>query len=220
MIIAAIPGLFMAISAIFFYWNFVLGDKSYWWKFGIGLMSILLAFIQLIYWVVFSDLGLLVFFGAIFASLIAFLSGLLFFFLPLRVGKTVGILIGLIIPVFMFVTLWFAQDFSPTSVLRKNGIILATAIDQYKKDLGHYPQTLQELLPKYVSDLKKPNDYWGWLYVSTDQDFTLGYVFGVDKWGCSVCVIRSMNRNWDCLINSSGPFKLEPTPFPTLPPAW
>ncbi len=219
MIIAFIPGLFISISAVFFYWNFARGEKSSWWKLCIGFMAILLIFIQLVYWVVSSDLGELAFISAIFASFIALLSGLLFFFLPLRMGKITGIWIGLLIPVLMFVTIWLAQDFSPTSVLRKNGIILATAIDQYKKDLGRYPQTLEELLPKYVTDLKKPNDYWGWLYLSTDQDFTLGYVFYVDKFGYSVCVIRSMNKNWDCLINSTGPFKLEPTPFPTIAPA-
>ncbi len=133
-------------------------------------------------------------------------------------GKIAGIIMGLIIPAFMFATIWLAQDFSPTAILRKNGIMLAVAIDQYKKDSGHYPLTLQELLPKYVTDLKKPVNCWGWLYLTSDQDFTLGYVSDVDKFGYSVCIIQSTNRNWNCLINSPGLFKLEPTSLPTLSP--
>jgi hypothetical protein len=117
----------------------------------------------------------------------------------------------------MFASILIANDFSPTSILRKNGIILAGAIDQYKKEVGHYPLTLQELTPKYVSAIKGPDDYWGWLYLSTDQDFTIGYVDWVDKFGASVCLIRSTNRKWDCLMNSTGPFIVGPTPSPLAP---
>jgi len=129
--------------------------------------------------------------------------------------KAIGILIGIAIVVAMFVAIRIAYYFSPTVVRERDGIVLARAIDQYKVDTGHYPQSLDELHPQYVADLKSPKDHWGWLYVSTDRDFTLGYVAYVDKFGYLVCVIRSTDRNWGCLPEANDPFDLGPTPGPT-----
>jgi len=129
--------------------------------------------------------------------------------------KSLGILIGISILVAMFVALRITHYFSPTVVRSRDGIVLARAIDQYKIDTGHYPQSLDELKPHYVIDLKSPKDRWGWLYVSTNQDFTLGYVADVDKFGYLVCVIHTTNRNWDCLAEATDSFNLGPTPWPT-----
>jgi hypothetical protein len=83
-----------------------------------------------------------------------------------------------------------------------------------KAKMGKYPASLDELVPIAATALpEEPATIWGWLYTATDDDFTLGYVYGVDKLGYSVCVYSAQKPEWDCLPNySTGPFILEPTP--------
>jgi hypothetical protein len=75
------------------------------------------------------------------------------------------------------------------------------------------------LVPDYVARFKPPNNT-GWLYSSTGQEFSLGYVFYVDKLGYSVSLINSKDREWNNLLNTTGPFKLGPTPYPDATPDW
>ena len=217
MLVTFIPAILTAVSAFFFYWSFSYEGRSYWLRMAIALFAFFLTLCLLVYWTV-IDGGLLAFIASIIASFVAFLAGLMLFFISKRTTKYIGILMGLAIPLAMFATIWIAEDFSYTSVLRRNGIALAQIIDQYKNELGHYPPTLEELKPRYVSDLKAPDDYWGWLYYSTDEAFTLGYVFHIGKFGYSLCLIHSTNRTWDCLMDSTGPFTLGPTPTPSQNP--
>jgi len=61
------------------------------------------------------------------------------------------------------------------------GSDIINALETYHSEHGRYPNTLDDLIPKYVTQIKQP--LWGetgWLYKRHKKDFVLkvGYEFG------------------------------------------
>jgi hypothetical protein len=156
--------------------------------------------------------GVVAFIGVLFVAVTGLIAGLMLV-VALR-GKR-KLFAGVIIFLFPLATLFSMEvgyDNSPGSLTEQHGKVIAQALDQYRAANGEYPETLDELVPQYIADLKEPSSVWGWLYTATEDEFALGYVFGVDRYGYSVCIYKSNAPEWDCEPFSSGPFDIPPTP--------
>jgi hypothetical protein len=156
----------------------------------------------------------------------AFMQAILLSIIVLAVGiwmvwslpgwcKAAALLMIVAFPVALFISIDTGYERSPDAIIRRNGQAIVQALEQYHEKTGTYPKSLEELVPTYLNPLPtEPKTIWGWLYTSSDDDFTLGYVCDVGKLGYDVCVYTSETREWDWLHNSTGPFTLEPTPIP------
>lgn len=162
--------------------------------------------------------------GGVFSFIVAILSAgtavlasvLLLIRLPGRHKLFVGVLL-LLFPVALLLSFQAGDAASPKVKIRSDGEIVVQALHTYHIAYGHYPVTLAELVPRFLSDLKQPETVWGWLYQTEEQEFSLGYVWDVDRWGYSVCVYDLEVSKWDCLDYSTGPFgNLPVTPAPTF----
>lgn len=155
------------------------------------------------------------FLSGYFATISALLSGLfLGIFLP-QWRKLAGLLIGIGFPMVMFLSIIASDPISPDSIVRRNGEGIAQTLTKYHNDKGKYPETLEELIPTYISELKEPRHVWGWLYTADQNNFTLGYVTHVDNMGYSICKYSAIIPEWNCPRSySTEPFYLEPTPTP------
>lgn len=152
----------------------------------------------------------------LFGSGAAVFSGISLVFVLKRWKKVVGLVVAFGVPLALYTSLEVAFPYSPNQILRRNGeLIIARALNEYYIDNKTYPQTLNELVPNYINDLREPKSVWGWLYTGDDKDFTLGYVSYVDKFGYTICKYSASSPKWDCpLDNSTAPFSLAPTPWP------
>jgi hypothetical protein len=162
------------------------------------------------------DWGPIVFIQILFGSGVAVFAGISLAFALKQWRKVAGLIVAVGIPLALYASLNVAFPYSPDQVVRRNGeTIIARALNEYYLDHKTYPQVLNELVPNYVSDLREPKSIWGWLYIGDDKDFTLGYVFYVDKWGYTICKYSASSPKWDCPDdNSTAPFSLAPTPWP------
>jgi hypothetical protein len=162
------------------------------------------------------DWGIIAFIQILFGSGAAVFSGVSLAFALKRWRKLAGLIVAAGIPLALYASLEVGFPYSPDQVIRRNGEeIIAKALNQYYIDNEIYPQNLDELMPNYVSDLKEPKTLWGWLYTGNNKDFTLGYVFYIDKMGYTICKYSASLPEWNCPLNySTAPFSLEPTPMP------
>jgi hypothetical protein len=161
------------------------------------------------------DLGVIAFIEVLYASGAAVLAGILLAWSLARWRKIVGLLTGMGFPIILFVSLEIGFPYSPDSIIRKNGKAIGQALNEYHADKGNYPETLNELVPAYLTDLREPKTIWGWLYSASKDDFTLGYVSYVDKMGYTICKYSATAPEWDCPLDySTAPFHLAPTPMP------
>jgi hypothetical protein len=161
------------------------------------------------------DLGIIVFVQILYGSGAALLSGLALALVLKLWKKLIGLIVAIGIPFALYACLEIAFPYSSDQVIRKNGEFVAKALNEYYADNKTYPQSLSEIVPNYVSDLKEPKSIWGWLYMGDDKNFTLGYVFYVDKWGYTICKYSASLPKWNCPLDySTVPFSLEPTPMP------
>jgi type II secretory pathway pseudopilin PulG len=156
--------------------------------------------------------GILGFLVTMFTSAAALVAGVFLAALLKGKRKLVSILIGVVFPIALFLSVLAGAGFSPELQSQSYAAVIAAQLDEYRSDKGYYPGALEELVPDYLADLREPKTIWGWLYTATEDTFTLGYVFYVDKLGYSVCIYPSDLRAWDCLTNSTGPFDIPPTP--------
>jgi hypothetical protein len=209
------PGLMVIVFAFLTHNVFIKDQKTPVWKVAAGITALLAAFLSMAYYIVADDIGLFAFFMILPATCIALLTG--FVLIIHNRNIILALIIGLLIPLLMFGTYFLAEGYSPSTTRLKYGDTLAKLLDQYKQDTGVYPPKLDMLMPKYTAEIKDSGTLWGWLYISTGQDFTLGYVSYVDRFGYSVDVISATNREWD-VRTDSGPFKLGPTPTSTYTP--
>jgi len=201
-------------AAFFFYAGLRDLRKTSWVKIAIGISLLLLVCGWLIALVV-SDWGVVAFIEVLFASGAAVLAGILLAWLLAGWRKIVGLLIGVGIPIVLFISLEVGFPYSPDSIIRKNGKAIAQALTEYHTDKGNYPETLDELVPAYLTDLRVPKTIWGWLYTANEDGFTLGYVFYIDKFGYTICKYSTTAPEWDCPLDySTAPFHLAPTPMP------
>ncbi len=158
--------------------------------------------------------GVVAFIGAIFTTGTAVISGLLLLIVFPGKHKIAAGLLLLIFPLALFASIQIGGKYSPDTIRRSDGALVVQALSRFYSDRQAYPQTLGELVPKYLVEIREPGTIWGWLYSAAEDEYTLGYVYWVDKFGYSVCVYKSNASDWSCLPNSTGPFVLGPTPMP------
>ena len=210
-------GLAVAIIAISYFLYLGLSDSEQvsWINVTIGASLFLLC----CGWVIMAtiyDWGIVTFIQILFGSGAAVFSGVSLAFALKRWRKVTGLIVAIGIPLALYASLEVASLYSPDQVIRRNGeVIIAKALNEYYIDNKTYPQTLNELVPNYVSDLREPKSIWGWLYTGNNKDFTLGYVSYIDKMGYTICKYSASSLNWDCPLDySTAPFSLAPTPMP------
>ena len=162
------------------------------------------------------DWELMVIMQVLFGSVAAVCAGISLAFCLKHWRKVAGLIVAVGFPLALFASLKIASPYSPDQVIHRNGeTIIAKALNEYYADNKTYPQSLNELVPNYLSDLREPKTLWGWLYVGDNKDFTLGYVFYIDKWGYIICKYSASSPKWDCPNDySTAPFSLAPTPGP------
>lgn len=154
--------------------------------------------------------GMIAFILSIPTTIIALIAGLALAVELRGRRKLASLIIAVIYPAALFGSAILASDYSPEALSRKYADVIGQQLDHYRGDTGHYPAQLAELVPAYLDDLREPKSIWGWLYEGTQDEFTLGYVSGVDRIGYSICLYTSDNRAWVC--GRSSPFNLPPTP--------
>lgn len=150
-------------------------------------------------------------YSTLFGCIAALISGV--FLLTSLIGKRklVGVLVIIFIPSLLFSSVFLGDKFSKINTDRAAVI---QAIKKYHSENAIYPDSLHDLVPEYIEDLSDPLTTWGWLYLAEADQFSFGYVYGIDKSGYSVCVYSSDISEWDCLPYNTGPFQLGPTPMP------
>ncbi len=184
-------------------------------KLGVGVIVLVLACCWPIAMTVLDGIGgAVAFIEALIAVSVAVIAALWLLWSLNGRRKIAALLIGILFPASLFVGMRIGANYTPDSVIQRKGAVIAQALNQYRASHGKYPESLDELVPEYLADLKQPGTIWGWLYTATEKEFTLGYVYWVDKFGYSVSVFGSNKPEWTYLSNTTGPFVLQPTPLP------
>lgn len=151
------------------------------------------------------------FLNTLFGSIVIFFSGIVLLTVLPGKRKWVGVLVIIILPTLYISSVFLGDHFSK---INRDRDAVVKAINKYHVQNGIYPESLDELVPEYIEDLRSPLTTWGWLYLAETDQFSFGYVDWIDKMGYSVCVYSSYIPEWDCLPNETGPFQLGPTPMP------
>ena len=191
-------------------------EKVSWINIAIGASLLLLCCGWVIMATIYDDaLGIIAFIQILFGAGAAIFSGVLLAFALKQWRKVTGLIVAIGIPLALYASFEIASPYSPDQVIRRNGEeIIAKALNEYYIDNKAYPQSLDELVPIYVSDLREPKTIWGWLYTGNSKDFTLGYVSDIDRMGYYICKYSASLPKWDCPDDlSTAPFSLEPTPM-------
>jgi hypothetical protein len=123
------------------------------------------------------------------------------------------------------VSVFFGYLFTPTQRIKRDGWGVIRALEEYHNRQGFYPRSLVDLKSSStIRFVETPPTLWGWLYTATDDDFSLGFIRDVDKFGYWICLYPSKSRQWDCVPEAKTPFRPDPTPgiyennsFPTFP---
>lgn len=73
---------------------------------------------------------------------------------------------------------------------------LIDALDEYRSDIGHYPEALTDLSPDYIAVVPSPplDEAYGYRLERSDQEYWLGFSTGRNK-GCGWF---SFFELWDC----------------------
>ncbi len=132
--------------------------------------------------------------------------------------KTVVLFVSVMFPLLFWQSILIGSEGSPDATTRKNGILMAQALNAFYADHHVYPTALEELAPKYLAEVPDdPQSPGGWLYKITGDGFALGYVSWVDKFGYGVCLLTPQDTDWNCpeITSNAEPFNLGPTPVPT-----
>ena len=156
--------------------------------------------------------------GIYYLGIIVIVASLVMLLLLPKWRKTVALLVGIAFPLLFWQSMLIGSEGSPDAITRRDGILMAQALNAFYADNRAYPTALEELAPKYLAKVPDdPQSSGGWLYKLTSDGFALGYVSWVDKFGYSVCFLTPQDTDWNCPLNvSSGePFDLGPTPVPT-----
>lgn len=165
------------------------------------------------------------FFLAVFVSIASFCAALWFAWTAPSRRKLFALVLGIIFPAALFQTSIIGSNYSPSSITRQNGTAIAQALLQYKADNGRYPENLTALTPIYLSTIPyiSITPTLDWLYESSPDHFTLGYLSGAEGMTVWVCKYSSETLAWNC---DSGigrevwqPFDPVSTPQPTRTPA-
>ncbi len=147
------------------------------WPFAIGLglliaVCLLTALISTQEWG-----GLIAIIVGIFVGAVVVIAGIVLLVLLPKWRKTVALLVSIVFPLLFWQSILIGSESSPGAITRKNGGLMARALNAYYIDKHVYPTTLEELAPKYLGAIPdEPQSPGGWLYKLTSTGFALGYV--------------------------------------------
>lgn len=145
--------------------------------------------------------------------IITITSGLLLSRILPRGRKSLILLVLIGFPIMFFISVSFGYLYTPTLRNERDGQKVVQALDEYHRRNGKYPATLDQLRSdSRILFIEKPPTIWGWLYTASQDDYVLGFVNDVDKFGYWVCIYRSHSSKWKCIPESEGPFTIKPTP--------
>ncbi len=133
--------------------------------------------------------------NALLAIIIVFSSGAGMVVLTPKRRRLFAAIVGVGLPLIVFVVIYF----NPRQVrLLEDMRLVANAIEAYQADHGEYPETLEELVPNYIDDLREPPTFWEWFYRRGENSYRFAYVASADRWGYRACIYNSLTRDWDC----------------------
>lgn len=158
--------------------------------------------------------ALIAFIIGMFTSALAFIVGLALAFYWRERRRLVALAFALIFPIASFLSVTVASGYTPERQSQAYALVIAQALEQYRVDHAVYPETLEQLIPDYLMDLREPKSIWGWLYEANEEGFLLGYVTYVNWAGYSVRYFDSQAQNWVSSLAPMNPFDLPPTPGP------
>ncbi len=161
--------------------------------------------------------GVMAVIAGVYIGIVVIIASIVMLVLLPKWRKTVALLVGIAFPLLFWQSMLIGSKGSPDAITRRNGIVMAQALNVYYADNRAYPIALEKLTPKYLAKVPDdPQSPGGWLYKLTNDGFALGYVSWVDRFGYSVCVLTPHETDWNCSPTSNGePFNLGPTPVPT-----
>jgi hypothetical protein len=143
--------------------------------------------------------GVVAFIAGIYIGIIVIIASIVMLALLPKWRKTAALLVGIAFPLLFWQSMLIGSEGSPDAITRRNGILMAQALNAFYADNHRYPTALEELTPIYLVKIPDdPQSPGGWLYKLSSEGFTLGYVSYVDKFGNSVCVLTPRETDWNC----------------------
>lgn len=124
--------------------------------------------------------------------------------------RLLGLLYALLVPAALIVAFALANPAETAPARDVEGETIAQSIVQFHNDRGIYPDSLDQLIPDYLSSITDPGTQWGWLYTVQGDEFWLAYVSGFDSLGYTLCLIHTSKLSWDCSGLVNAPFQLPP----------
>jgi hypothetical protein len=148
--------------------------------------------------------------GVVFAGALLVTALALVIYLPGK-RKFFALIPSVLFPLGVAVSIVLGNSFSPDTATRNHRDALVNALQRYHQNTGTYPQSLDQLVPQYLTEIEESRTMWGWLYLATPNRYSLGYVMGVD-WDYFICFSTSHAPDWDCKPAIYTDFILPPTP--------
>jgi hypothetical protein len=183
------------------------------WKFLVIVLVIFAILCILFFYFSILD-GIMAVFDVLFTALAIFISGIfLIVFLPGR-RKFFATIMLIVLPLVLIMSMVFGGIYSPTTQIGYHAFLVMGAIDDFYYDNGSYPKELRDLVPNYRLELTDPSPNWSWLYKSKGDEYSLGYVYYIDKLGYVISIFRPSLRGWEVSFKSTDTFELEPTLMP------
>ncbi len=151
-------------------------------------------------------------------SLIGFVGGLVLFFAQWPKCQWRFLIFGLISPALLWGALLLGDSFSPENQTIRDASELIRALDDFRIVKDQYPETLEALVPDYITALPKVEGAYGGFYYLTDGNtYDLGYIPTIDRYTYLLYLYTSESASWESevLPLGDGPFDIPPTPFTT-----
>ncbi len=131
--------------------------------------------------------------------------------------KSISVVSLIVVPLTLVAGVAVGNTRAPESITHINGSTIAQALEQFYEDRRMYPQSLRDLIPVYLQEIPEAltTQGTGWLYVSSGDEYTLGYWYWPDN--CTtLCKYNTRNPVWSCdiacLAEDWRPFTPVPTP--------
>lgn len=132
--------------------------------------------------------------------------------------KLIPLVVTLVFFAGLYVSYSSGEFASPESETMRNGVTIATAIEEYFRQNGVYPESLEQLVPQYleaippiaVGDRRGLGRTDSWYYRSIEGVYWLGYFdSGQSFHHDGACIISSTSDTWTCSLFSDqdNPFR-------------